>query len=213
MKKCILIWFGICSLASAQEQLKDVMQLQENVFKIKEDGTRKFLSYCSFTENYNSSGEPTERKYNNKEGNTVAKEVYEYLPNGQKFRKATYNKSGNNIKNIFYKYDSQGKLIEAIEYDLSYLTKYTFVYDENGHLISELQYNKKGKLMKRFEYKNNPDGSINSVQSYDSNGNLKATRYYEYTDLTTQGHWTKCYIKNSKGSVLSLTERDIKYYK
>lgn len=90
-------------------------------------------------------------------------------------------KNGSKVKDCYTLYDTNGNILEEIEYDsagkIKKHSKYQF--DANSNKIKEIELTPDGKVSRTTEYKYN--GNLRSEKNvYDGSGKHKSKKTYQY---------------------------------
>jgi len=95
----------------------------------------------------------------------------------QKYEKGV---AGKALKESEIRYDSDGNMIEEIEYKLGKVSKHvTYQYDEDNNKIRETEMDLSGKKIKVTEYKYS-DGLRTEKIVYDGNNKIVSRKTYKY---------------------------------
>lgn len=90
-------------------------------------------------------------------------------------------KKGPKLKETYTLYDSNGNVLEEIEYDSGGKVKLhmKYQYDADDNKIKETELDPQGKIIRVTEFKYNSDLKTEK-NIYDSSGKLKTKRTYQY---------------------------------
>jgi antitoxin component YwqK of YwqJK toxin-antitoxin module len=89
--------------------------------------------------------------------------------------------AGKSVKESETKFDTQGNIVEEIEYENGKIKKHmTYLFDDDGNKTSETELDSSGKTVKKTEFKYNDDGKKIKELAYGAAGKLFKTIEYKY---------------------------------
>ncbi len=86
------------------------------------------------------------------------------------------------VKESLTKFDSEGNIIEEIEYDgvtEKPITHFYYEYNSDGNKVKEIEYSPTGKVKKTIEYKYSGELKTEKIV-FDEKGVVKSKRHYVY---------------------------------
>lgn len=162
---------------------------------------------------YNNKGQQIERDSYRSDGNLFIRTVYRYDNQGNEIEEINYDQENHLDSKTSFKYDSKGNKIEENIYnsDDNLFRKYSFRYDKNSNLIERCIYFPWGSLISKFTYRFDNNGNPCEENSYNSDGTLKSTSGFIYSEFDKRGNWLKK-VKLENGKPVGITCRDLEYY-
>lgn len=129
---------------------------------------------------YNENNRPAEALHYDGEGHLESIFTSEYDAQGRLIQVQIRTMDGDS--GWTQKYDSDGNLIEKIEYydNPNYNSSFVYTYDSKGNQIQGEKFDAKGKLLSKYQYNYNKKGKLTEEVWFDTDGKVLSKLAYKY---------------------------------
>ena len=171
------------------------------------DVTRKYK--------YDKNSRLIEIDFLNADDSLQSRDVQYYDGDGNDTESIRYLANGSIESETIRKYDGNGDMAEETEYDPSgeLTSKRSYIYDNKGNCVEDRSYNEKNVLTFHNVAQLDSSGDIIEFKTYYSSGELSIDDKSKYDNFDDSGNWLKENTFSSNGDPISITERQIEYYK
>lgn len=167
------------------------------------------------TSKYDESGNKTESRIINANGEVSSKNIYKYNDNNQLIEESFVFPENIESQKEVYRYDILGNRALQEHYNKGKLySKINWIYDSKHNLIEVTEYEKKGdelKFVSRSSFKYDDHGNQIEESTSNEKGELLSSVNYRY-QYDQKGNWRECIFYDTKNIPGRKIVRKIEYY-